>query len=363
MLIKIIKLINFKIFWKEPKPKKVLVYDRFSLKFAETLFKKNDLSIYDVRNESINFAILFKTIFKNGFNSIKKNYKFEYFKSVKPKIVYTSIDNNLGFYQLKKVYPQAIYVADQNGMRDNKFYEQCKNFYKSSFNQKLYTDLFFCFGNNEKNRLRKVIKGKIVPLGNSLNNKLKIKKEKNKINKIIFVSGSSNEKTKLQNEIKVFKYLKKICDNENLKLSFLDKPNKKRKKILEKKINFKFHYIMSGNLKKKQKFLKPSTLFVFKYSTFGYEILSTGIRCVCLNHKKLSHGFKKYKNSGPFWLDAPSYNYKYVLIEKVIKKVLNYKKSEWIKIYKFFSSQIMVYDNNNKKKIKIIQLFTKVKHG
>ena len=65
------------------------------------------------------------------------------------------------------------------------------------------------------------------------------------INKIIFVSGSSNEKTKLQNEIKVFKYLKKICDNENLKLSFLDKPNKKRKKILEKKINFKFHNVYS----------------------------------------------------------------------------------------------------------------------
>ena len=59
-----------------------------------------------------------------------------------------------------------------------------------NFSKKLKTDLFFCFGNNEKNRL-KIIKGNIIPLGNSLNNKLKIKKKIKKIKKIIFVSSGS----------------------------------------------------------------------------------------------------------------------------------------------------------------------------
>ena len=80
-----------------------------------------------------------------------------------------------------------------------------------------------------------------------------------------------------------------------------------------------------------------------------------GIRCVSLNHNQFSHGFKKYSKQGPFWINAPSYNYKYELIEKIISKVINYNNSRWNKIFKYFSNQIMVYDAQNAKKLKIIK--------
>ena len=70
-IIKFIKLIiNFKFFLKNQQ-KKILVYDRASEKFAEILFKK-DYSFYDVRYESINFYVIFNTIFKSGLRNKDK---------------------------------------------------------------------------------------------------------------------------------------------------------------------------------------------------------------------------------------------------------------------------------------------------
>ena len=57
-------------------------------------------------------------------------------------------------------------------MRDKKFLNECKNFYKNNPSDYLQTDIYFCFGNNEKNKLKKFIKGKIFALGNTLNNDL-----------------------------------------------------------------------------------------------------------------------------------------------------------------------------------------------
>ena len=48
-------------------------------------------------------------------------------------------------------------------MRDEKFYVECKKHLKREPKKYLKTDIFFCFGDNEKKRLSKVIKGTFLP--------------------------------------------------------------------------------------------------------------------------------------------------------------------------------------------------------
>ena len=115
-------------------------------------------------------------------------------------------------------------MADQNGIRDSKFFNECKKYNKLNKLKKLYIDIFFCFGSNEKDRLSKVLKGSILPLGNTLNNSIKIKKKISKIKKLFFISSGSNTKIFLDRDIKIFKFLKNFFKNKKLKLFFLDKP-------------------------------------------------------------------------------------------------------------------------------------------
>tara|TARA_B100000029_G_scaffold516834_1_gene635736 strand:- start:20041 stop:21132 length:1092 start_codon:yes stop_codon:yes gene_type:complete len=350
-----INFIKIKIYFLKPKKNEILLYDRYSKSYAELIFKNKKFTIYDTRYESLNLYVLFLTFFKNGFLNLKLNYKVNFFKIVQPKIIYTSIDNNIGFFKLKKIFPNAIYIADQNGLRDNFFYNKCKQYLRKYPNEKLYTDIFFCFGTNEKDRLLKIITGKILTLGDTKNNDIKIKKSSSKIKKIIFISSGHNTKTFLQRDIKIFKHLKIFSEKNDYKLFFLDKNDRRRYKFLKEKFGFDYNYLNSGDSKTKSNFIKKDTLFVFIISTFGYEILSMGIKVVSLNHTQFNHGFKRYSKKGPFWINAPSFNYNYSFISKIIKSVINYDEKRWKKIYKYYSKQILVYDAQNNQKRKFIK--------
>ena len=62
----------------------------------------------------------------------------------------------------------------------------------------------------------------------------------------------------------------------------------------------------------------------------------------------LSHKFgwmENFKNKGPFWTYKNSYNE----FERIFKKVVFSKKSEWESITKKYKEKLMVYDVNNEK--------------
>ena len=119
---------NFSINYK-PKKSKILIYDALSVKYAKNLFKNLPMTVFHTRYEGLSIYILFKTFLKKVFPILKKITK-NFFLFVNPKIIYTAIDNNIGFYKLKTLFPKAYYIADQNGMRDKKFVNECKNFIK-----------------------------------------------------------------------------------------------------------------------------------------------------------------------------------------------------------------------------------------
>ena len=239
-ILKFLKFIfNFKINFLKPIKCKILIYDRQSYQFAEHLFKNKKFHVYDVRFESINIFILLKTLSKINFfyfKDFKDKYKKQYFESVSPKIIYTAIDNNPGFYKLKYLYKKAIYVSDQNGMRDNFFYNYCLKYNKKNKLKPLICDYFFVFGNNYARKMIKVIKAKIIISGNNLNNSFKIEKKKKRKKNILFVS-SGVSKIRMKLDKRVFDYLLKFCKNNNYSLAYKLRPGRKLDKFyLKKKI-------------------------------------------------------------------------------------------------------------------------------
>lgn len=357
-IIKILNIIiNFKIYLKKPKQDNILVYDRASKAFAEALFKKKNFSIYDNRFESINIYIFFKTLIHHKLNKIltfKKNYKKIYFECVKPKIIFTSIDNNPGFYMLKDLYPNAIYISDQNGMRDNDFYESALNYFKLN-KKKLKCDYFFLFGLDYLKKISKVIDAKFIVSGNTLNNFFQTKKTKVKDKNILFIS-SGFAFDHFEKDVNLIKNLLIFCKKNLYKITILARPYRNlNKKFYEKFKNENLKILEPKNRKDPYDFIGKYSIIVFNHSTLGYEALARGIKVASFGHNYINKDYN-YKMSGPFWCQN-----RYNDMEYLLKKLINYSPNRWNKIHKKYSKKIIYFDSGNKKKYKLINSFFKKK--
>ena len=112
----------------------------------------------------------------------------------------------------------------------------------------LFNDLFFCFGEKQKARLKEIFKSKYYITGNTINNNFKIKNSKSKIKKIIYISSGKYLDKELIPDINIFSSLKRFCDEKSLDLFFLDKPNRNRRKFFIKYFDYNLNYISSQNI-------------------------------------------------------------------------------------------------------------------
>ena len=330
------KILNFH--YLKPDLSELIVYDASRNFF----FLNKDLYLSYKMDE---FVYFFFTLFNHGIKNFFQNYKINFFKFFNPKIVYTSTDNNIGFFKLKSLFPKIFFIADQNGMRDKKFFSSAKK-----HKEELYADIFFCFGNNEKSRLKKIIKGKIYPLGNTLNNSKKLKSLKGfKFKNIVLVS--SNDVKRFKKDVIILKHLLRLKKSLKVKIYFLDRPEASNKNFLLKTLkDCQFEYILNStyNLKK----FKQNSIFLFSHSTLGFEYLSTGLRVACFNLNFLEHfNNRKYKNSGLFWENSTNKD----KIKKLILRVSKLNKNQWKKVSKKYSSQFLLYDKDNFMKKKLIK--------
>lgn len=353
-VLKFLKFIfNFRINFLKPIKCKILIYDRQSYLFAEHLFKNKKYHIFDVRYESINIYILLKTLFKINFfyfKNFKDKYKKIYFRSVSPKIIYTAIDNNPSFYKLKYLYKEAIYVSDQNGMRDNIFYNNCLKYNKKNKLKPLICDYFFVFGSNYAQKIIKVIKTKIIISGNNLNNSFGIEKKNKPKKKILFVS-SGVSKIRVKLDKRIFNYLLKFCKNNDFLLAYKLRPGRELDKFyLKKKLEHDYKIIINETRKDTYSSLNDFSIVVFGHSTLGFEALARGVKCVCFGMHYFEKAHNMYKKKGPFWSNLNSYTD----LKNLLLKVNKYSQKEWDKIYKDYSYQLLYHDNlNYKKKLKL----------
>ena len=172
-IFKIFFLVNWifgKWVFKKPPKKDILIYDGKMADVLYLFFKKDDCEVMHVRYESLNMHIFFQTIFSKGILNIKNNYKFNYIKTVSPKVVITCIDNNAAFYKLKDIYDKTTYISVQLSTRDNKFINECNNYYSNTKGKKLKSDHIFVLGKKYMEIFSKIIDSKIHLLGSFKNN-------------------------------------------------------------------------------------------------------------------------------------------------------------------------------------------------
>ena len=232
-------------------------------------------------------------------------------------------------------------------MRDDKFFkitDSKKNFFD------YFSDVIFCFGQNEKKRLSKIINAKIYPLGNTLNNSHARYKIKNfKFKNLVFISHFKNEiKYK---DLKLLNNLAKISFKMNKIFYFYERPNQNFNQLLNEKLKrYNFEYIQNEkfNIKK----FYNNSIFIARRSTLGFSFLSNNFR-VCFfgltsyNNQNLI----KYNARGPFWISKSSE----AELTKIIKKIGSYNQKKWNFISNKYSNQFLKLDKNNIKKKKIIK--------
>tara|TARA_B100000161_G_C33532209_1_gene406608 strand:+ start:54 stop:1172 length:1119 start_codon:yes stop_codon:yes gene_type:complete len=343
-------------FWK-PEKKKILIYDRKSTDQANILFKRENFTFFYTRSQGLNLYVLILNLFKNGIKNFKVNYKKLFFRIVSPKIVYTSIDNSLSFYKLKQeCFNNAIYISDQNGMRDNSFYLEAKKYLARNRKSFLYCDIFFVLGNNEKKKLKKIIKTNFYTFGSTKNNFYINRKRKNKIKNLIFFSNKpiinfSRDFILLKNAIRFSK-------KYNYKLYYVDRLKKRYLIYLNKHFNIQdFTYISPKNSSETYSFFNENNLSIFNHSSLGYEFIARGFKGVSFGHNSdfLFHGRNrnKYPKEGIFWTEKLDYKN----FESKILTIINYDFIKWKFSTLKYSKELMCFDKSNLNKKKIIKNF------
>ena len=187
----------FRAKWSFFKPRQtaVLIYDRCDSDIFSAHIDASNISILDVRAETINWYVLIKAVFvkytKRTRMSFEALYKQVYIEMVNPKVVLTFIDNNLSFYRLSSDVSNFVKVFVQNGVRgivQDVFCELEQAVSPGPYN----VDYMLVFGSAIGDKYAQYIQGQVIPVGSFKNNlyRSKSNKEKPKLigNSVVFIS-------------------------------------------------------------------------------------------------------------------------------------------------------------------------------
>ena len=351
LFFRIIVLVKWRL--TKPNQSNILIYDDESIEDLDFYLKNKKYEIFYNRYEQINLYVILYTIFVNGIKNIKKNYKFNFFKMVSPKVVITLIDENPGFFKLKNLYPQAKYISVQIAFKGKNFYSYIKSFKKKNKKFKFKSDISFVLGKNDRDKYKRYLDTKIITLGGIKNNNFPIKKKKfKKIKKILFISGAlpNNKDEKINSKgsrsVKIFKYLEKYCIANKIKLFLLSKyKGNTLPKYREYYGNGNWVFVPNVSTRNTYKIINDSQFVVFENSTLGYEAFSKNIKGVCFPKVFPHEDYSKMskKKEGFFWSTKIS---RKILFSK-ISKVIRHNQKKWENIISKEIRNILIYSPRN----------------
>ena len=367
MLKKIRLILKTKFFFRKPKKKEILIFDKTHLEFFKNALnlKKERVGHLSTRLEDFNLNVLFRIIYNRKVSY--KSYFKQYIKLVDPKIVLTFIDNNLFFYQLKKDFPNIKFISVQNGYRFlndemlstliNKKVE--KNYYSS--------DYYFVFNKQMKKLMEQYIKTECIVAGSLRNNMLFIKNPNDNLQgNVGFISRftmpiaeSVNEKNEKNPNYVVHKFSSKLlcntaeyCKRNNKKLIILTaKPSllNEQKKYYEKILkNYQYDYFIKENQLDSYYNLFKVDVLISPSSTLGSEALGRGLKVLSFSEGKIlgsNFGWPFIENlQGPFF----SNNYEYENVDKMISYIEKLSFESWRELLNNYSDYTCFFNYDNK---------------
>ena len=344
------KILFAKWCFRLPLKKKILLYDGEGDHIMSLFFKREDYEILDIRFERINISLILMILIKRGLKDIKLNYFLEYFSQVKPEVVLTTIDNNVRFYTFKNYYKKSKFVSVQLSSRDERFYEQCRNFSKIK-KETLTVDEFFVLSENEKNRLSQIIKSNFHVIGTLKNNLYNQNKNNDGKKKVLFISQIMSLQNFTLKEKPIFDELIDICKINNWELSLCTKNSRfsinEYEKIYRKILKEGSWSLITGHKSKNAyEAINNNQLIIFTNSTLGLEALIKRKKCISIPPDYFPFkGFNiKFDKEGPFW----SCEFTKKKLNNLIQKVEKYSENEWDNIIKKYIDNIMYFDPGNK---------------
>ncbi len=369
---KISKFLKANIYFKKPIKRDIVIFDKVGAEIIQ-YYLKEKATILEVRLESINIFILFKTIFNfKKDKSILQNYINNFINYINPKIIITHVDNNEFFFKLKKNFPKIKFIAIQNG-------SSLANFSEDQLHLKNWSvDYFFVYSDSYKLSYEKFVEGKIINIGSLINNKKETSNRNNVEKQIIFIS---QYRKKLKNskkfynfknkyysweeyrfaEKKVVEFLSKYCLKKNIKLCIAGiydqkSPNEKDfySNIIDK-VSEKLNWEFKPKIDKWDSYnlIDNALVVVFVDSALGYQSLarknktvSFSVRSQFLSQPQLKFGWPSiFKEDGPFWSNFFSED----KFKEILDNIINLPKNDWDNLLKDYQDKLLSYDPGNSK--------------
>jgi len=363
--------------WKflAPKPKEILIFDGIQNPF-KYYFKKEKYNILFRRGEEINLYIFFLCLIELNISS--KNYHKKYIKFSNPKIILTAIDNGEAFYTLNKLSGVPTLFV-QNGTRT--FWKDVfanKRIFDKKNKKKFFVNHMLVFNKSTAKRYEVFIKGKTELVG-SFKNNIIIKKNKKKLEEILFISthkpyhlnddGFSKDSNNyfFKNDSDLVKRLYFLSQKYNIRLNILGR-NIGKYAIMEKEF-------FDKNCGKNYNFISK------KNHVNSYEIVNKYKYVITIDSSLAIENFAKYRKTG-FFFNRP---YKFPIpsrrfggmeglkrkgpnwttfnsnkeFDRVFKFIINGKSHLWKNIYKKYAKRTLQYDKGNKIFFKILDKYLK----
>jgi surface carbohydrate biosynthesis protein len=366
---------NSKKNWSKPKQAAVLIYDRCGAEYLLEYLDPAKVEILDIRRESINIYVLFKTIISG--NLKWSAYVKKYLQCVSPSVAMTFIDNNPGFYLLKNAFPNIKTVFLQNGIRGEvldvfKNLKPCAEF---------YVDHMLVFGSAIGCKYQEFIRGDFTPIGSVKNNLVPVRRPLRKED-VLFISQYCNSSTDknaaywvdsdgahiyteqfFAAERMVLRFLAQYCKKRGLDLKICGRSKENNgleyeyfKKILGDDC---WAFIHREGQFDSYRLLDFAKVVVFIDSTLGYEALARGSKAACfsmreftLHNKATKFGWPaKLPDSGPFWTNhADEHEF-----ERVMDYITNVDDKAWEETRQKYVPDLMEFDPGNTKFVSLMK--------
>ena len=375
------RLVDFwkaKKVWRTPKKAKVLIYDRSGSKLFLEYICADSVEILDTRGESINIAVLLKSL-ANGLSNY--SYLSTYIKMVDPGIALTFIDNNPDFYKLKKLKPNLETVFVQNGLRSvvGDVFGHLSNVPVAD-KKNYHVDHMLCFGEAIGNKYGEYIAGNVVAIGSFKNNN--VRKPQGFVNEGTVLFLSQYRKPKIDGSPMLYNdglpiywddffaseafflpLLYKYCQEKSLRLQICGCANEGQ--FLEKEFfmnilgDSNWEYVPRKSEHSSYELVDQSPFVVMIDTTLGYESLGRGKKVAAFTTRGRSiqsearnFGWPAELNdNGPFWTN----NFDETEFRRVMDYVTTATDDEWDINKKKYIRGLMVFDRGNTKFIDLMK--------
>ena len=360
--IKVQEILNLIVFSKKifskPKKKDILIFDSDLSDYILHYLDKDKVHVLDNRykqrvGQKINIFIIIKMILKFKLSS------YEYFKTylsyISPKLILTLIDNNKTFYKLKEMYPLAKVMLIQNAWRTADFNDIFKDL-DLLRKSKLKCDLILSYNKHVGEKFKTFLHGEIMPIG-SFRSNFNLKKNLNKKYDFLYISIFRDPNCMFDTHFKLLKTMNEYFSSKKEKLYVLGSlgttPNKEKLFYDKYLKDTDYVFIPRGKKRPTYDIVDQSNIILTVESTLGYEAFARGNKVAYFSIRKDSYpdntakfGWPANKeDNGPFWVNSTDL----ITFKKIINFLENINQNEYSKILKDHTSDLIEYDEGNKK--------------